>query len=649
MTTAAPRQRRRRAWENNDRTPQMRLEMTYREGVFIWLGGYETKEVPKRAGFRWPFNEPDKRKRYWHTRDLDVASQLKQYADEAALKALGEQDEEAEAALAESRATDADIDVPAPAGLEYLPYQRAGIAYALKRFMQGLGVLIGDEMGLGKTVQALGLINADPAIEYVLIVCPASLKINWLRETTRWLVRPAFPMIAGDYFPIGTKIVIVNYEQLEKHQRSIQSREWDLLIGDEIHYCKNPQARRTKAMMAINAKRRVFLTGTPIVNRPMELWPLLQKLAPSVFNDEPAFRRSYAEANPKNVHGRRALAKLQTKLRSTVMVRRLKKDVLTELPPKMRQVVVVPQGKAAAVVREEQELLSRYFGQLLELRVAVEMAKASEWDEAYEVARKKLNAAVRAFNAEIAKLRHEMAVAKVPAVIEHVNEALQSSEKVVLFGHHRDAIDAYAEHFGSMAVKLTGDMDTQARQVSVDAFQKGDARVFIGSIRAAGVGLTLTAASHVVFSELDWTPAQMSQAEDRCHRIGQTDSVLVQHVVVDGSLDLMMAETLVAKQRVIDAALDGSDKEELAANEIVPLPDDHATANVTRKRVLADAAKLGIEHLRAVEAALASITVQGNDVDRAMYAQLVGRRLNEREAVLALRIAKKYETKENPE
>jgi ribosomal protein S14 len=182
--------------------------------------------------------------------------------------------------------------------------------------------------------------------------------------------------------------------------------------------------------------------------------------------------------------------------------------------------------------------------------------------------------ASEAFNA-IAKLRHDTALAKVPAVIETLKDAVEQG-KVVCFAHHRDVVAAIAEAFGPVAVTLTGDTSMAARQAAVDRFQNDPTcLLFVGNIRAAGVGLTLTASSHVVFAELDWTPANVTQAEDRCHRIGQHDSVLVQHLVLEGSLDATMARMLVSKQIVLDAALDNPLAAQILSDEpIIVHPDE---------------------------------------------------------------------------
>ncbi len=473
-----------------------------------------------------------------------------------------------------SRATDAAIDIPAPEGLSYLPYQRAGIVWAASRPAS----LIADEMGLGKTIQAIGLVNATPAAKRVLVICPASLRINWAREMQKWLVversiaviesgKTAWPHYAG--------VVIINYDLLKKFRSELRTAQWDILIADEAHAIKNSKAQRTKEIVghqdkkdpekswtAIPAARRVLLTGTPIVNRPVELWPIVSFLDPGSWKNFFAYAKQYCGAKHNgygwDFSGASNLQQLQDRLRETIMVRRLKSEVLTELPAKRRQVMALPANGAADCIEAEKAAEARHQQQLIAAQVALQLAKAADDETTYEAAVARLRDLSQAAFTEIARLRHATALAKAPYVVEHV---LAASGKVVIMAHHRDVVDAIRagleeEHPGSV-VTLTGEDSMTSRQDAVDRFQ-GDEQVryFIGSIRAAGVGITLTASSHVVFAELDWTPGAMSQAEDRCHRIGQANSVLVQHIVLDGSIDARLATTLVRKQAVIDQALD---------------------------------------------------------------------------------------------
>lgn len=242
------------------------------------------------------------------------------------------------------------------------------------------------------------------------------------------------------------------------------------------------------------------------------------------------------------------------------MIRRMKANVLTELPAKIRQVISLPSDSVSRLVKQENE-----HGDALERRVKMikaeaKRSKASGDKEAYAAAVGQLRQAYSVAFEEMAAIRKELATAKIPFVIEHITDIVESNGKVVIMAHHRDVVDALQNHFGLAAVKLYGGMSDVEKENSVTRFQNDPAcKIFVGSIRAAGVGITLTAAAKVVFAELDWTPANMMQAEDRCHRIGQTESVLVQHLVFDGSLDARMAEILVEKMEIIGAALDESD------------------------------------------------------------------------------------------
>lgn len=464
-----------------------------------------------------------------------------------------------------SRATSAEINLPKPDGLDYMPFQKAGIRYALGR----KGVLIADEMGLGKTIQAIGMINSDPEIKTAIIVCPKSLKLNWKRELEKWLVRE-YSIATIDKTWIDADIVILNYEALSKFGEQIKARVWGICIVDEAHYIKNAKAQRSKNVKSIKSDRTARLTGTPIVNRPIELYNIISDLHD--FGSFFSFAKRYAGAHHNgfgwDFSGAQNLDELQKRLRETIMVRRLKADVLKELPRKIRQIVEVEADNAIAkrAVKSEQAHEAQSENRLSDLRAAVELSK-TESETAYKAAVNRLQEASQVDFTEMARLRHETALAKVPAIIAHVDNALEDGDnKIIIAAHHHDVIAMIAEGLQQYnPVTLTGENNIEQRQASVDAFQNDSAvRVFIGSITAAGVGITLTASSHVVFAELDWVPGNITQMEDRAHRIGQTETVLVQHIVLSDSLDARMARVLVEKQNVIDNALDVNHPERTA-------------------------------------------------------------------------------------
>lgn len=455
------------------------------------------------------------------------------------------------------------------------------------------------------------MINAIPEIRRVLVICPAFLRLNWRRELERWLVRPfRIHVVQGDDWRSTAEIVVVNYDVLSRHGDALRAQEWDLLIVDEAHALKNPKALRTqqvlgkwdrdpaKALAPIPAKRRLFLTGTPILNRPIELWPLLRQLDPDGLGRswQRFVDRYCGGARPSrfgvDVSGASNLEELQIRLREQCMVRRRKADVLTELPPKRRQVLAIPPNGAAAKVAAENEVWARHEEAMEDAKAAVELAKASEDPAVYAAAVERLRQAARVAFTEIARVRHETALAKVPHVVEHVRECLEDGRKLVVFSHHKDVLDGIREGAGDVvSVRATGDDSQEDRQAAVDRFQTDPScRVFFGTIAACGMGITLTAAAHVVFAELDWVPAMVTQAEDRLHRIGQDEPVLVQHIVLDGSLDARMAKVLVAKQAMADRALDVEVAQEVA------LPSEaQAPRSVGRARVDGLAARMTAE------------------------------------------------------
>jgi SWI/SNF-related matrix-associated actin-dependent regulator 1 of chromatin subfamily A len=227
------------------------------------------------------------------------------------------------------------------------------------------------------------------------------------------------------------------------------------------------------------------------------------------------------------------LEELQQRMRERFMVRRLKIDVLPELPAKRRQVIVLEPGKALAKL------------------VAREAQAYADYEPESFVG--KPQPAI----GEISETRKRIALGKTKFAIEHIGELLNETSKVVAFVHHHEVGDALAEAFGASAVRIDGRTSLADRQTAVDRFQtETDIRVFIGGIQSAGTGITLTSASVVVFVESSWVPGENSQAEDRCHRIGQKDSVLVQHLVLENSLDEHVVQVLINKQEIIDKALD---------------------------------------------------------------------------------------------
>jgi len=432
---------------------------------------------------------------------------------------------------------------------QLLPYQIEGIEFASKH----RNTLIADEMGLGKTIQAIGYINANAGISKVIVICPKSLVINWRHELDRWLTRKE------------VDIEIISFGVLHK----LPSDEIDLIVIDEAHFIKNPKSQRSQEAKRITSKAKhvLLLTGTPIENRPLELWPLLQildaktwdpagyikkgtkriKVGPGEGANFFCFAKRYCGAKKVTIYkrgtpksfwdftGASNLDELNDWLCKTGMIRRLKKDVLPQLPPKQHQIIVFPS--------EENE--DGIFPELNE--------------DNYDEVIRKLKADKVLFS-EWSKKRHEQGLAKVANVSEHLIAALENGvEKIIVFTHHIDVILGLLLelNFHTGCVKITGDMSAEERQDSVDIFKDDpNCKIIIGSIGAMGVGLNLTESSYVVFAEIDPVPGRMNQAIDRAHRIGQeANGVLVQYLVFDKTLDARMCKILVKKQKVIDSVL----------------------------------------------------------------------------------------------
>ena len=498
-----------------------------------------------------------------------------------------------------SRATDAEVEIPKPASLEYLGFQRAGIRYMRGRH----GTLLADDMGLGKTIQVLGTINDDPRIVKVLLVCPAGLTLNWLREAAKWLVRPtSFGIVDGKTFPTAD-FVIISYSMLKKWEPELSKRHWDLLACDEAHQIKNPAAQRSRVILGYKPKReedpslaraplpagkRIFATGTPLPNKPIELWPLVSVLCPQVFNSWWRFATRYCGMSKGDYGmtsgGTANLEELQVLLRENCMVRRLKADVLTELPPKTR--ALIPFKAPASLKAQNARWLDEHpeSDETVDAEVEMELAKASEDPEAYAAAAEKLGKAQKVAFVDIARILHETGLAKVEPAIEHIKGLLETEEKVIVFAHHIDVLDALAAGLAEFGVvQGDGRFTAQQRQAAVDRFQRDPScRVIVCGIIPMGVGYTMTAARTVVFVELNFVPGNVSQAEDRAHRIGQTENVLVHHIVLEGTIDARMVQILVSKQGIIDRALNTKTALEESAGPVGHV--SAGTVEATKKR-----------------------------------------------------------------
>lgn len=534
---------------------------------YEFLCTYDERILPKSSGFWW-----DSSKRVWFTNNIAAAAKLARYSYGDVREDLVSIATKIDDNIKLSKAKDADIDVPCPDGLNYLSFQKAGIQFCTMRPRS----LIGDEMGCGKTIQAIGVINyTNP--KNVLVICPASLKINWKNELTKWLVdNYSIEIVEGSYTatPWST-IKIVNYDILGDRPdgKKVVLRhpelavKYDLIIVDECHYVKNLKTIRMKALGLIIKEqdsdcRIIMMSGTPLLNRPIELFPVLKMLNSDLAKNYMTYIRRYCAAENNGfgmvVTGASNLDELQYKLRSTIMIRRLKEDVMDELPEKRRQLVSIP-GDAT---EEEKKWWANYSRRRAKLLAEVAVARTIS-KEAYETAVRNLRYEMKIMFEDMSKIRHLSAIRKAPSAITYIKDLFESVDKIVIFAHHHDVIDMLVRGLANYnVVKIDGTDNPNNRQKAVDDFQNvPEIRGFIGSIRAAGTGFTLTASSNVVFVEFDWSPGVMFQAEDRCHRYGAKSSVLVHYLLVDDTIDSRLAKINTEKASIIDKALDSEVKD----------------------------------------------------------------------------------------
>jgi len=424
-------------------------------------------------------------------------------------------------------------------GEELMPFQKAGLEFAEAT---GGNCLIADSMGLGKTIQALAYLALHPEMRPAVIVCPASLKLNWQREAEAWLETGDQIEVVngGKPKPLSGNIVIINYDVLKKWLPTLKEYDPEILILDESHSVKNKKAARSKAAkeLAETIPHKILLTGTPVLNRPAELWNQLQIIDPFSYPDKLFFQwhKRYTNATKNrfgwDFSGASNLEELAASLK-TVMIRRTKDQVLTELPAKRRSTVLIPIDNRKEYDRANNEFRSWLAEQKGE--------KAAERASKIEQLTK------------IEYLRQIAVRGKMKHAIVWIENFLESGEKLVVFATHKETIDTFMNEFSDCAVKIDGSVSSENRQEAVDKFQNDpNVRLFIGNIQAAGVGITLTAASNVVFLELSWTPALLEQAEDRCHRIGQQNAVNIYYLLAENTIDVSIAVMLEHKRDVID-------------------------------------------------------------------------------------------------
>ena len=419
-----------------------------------------------------------------------------------------------------------------------LPHQKE----AIEKLVGSKRYILADDMGLGKTTSTI-IAALETGVKKILIICPASLKINWQREIENYTDRSTF-IAEGKKFSTEHDFVIVNYDILKNfHDKDPRNREdselikgnFDLVILDEAHMVSNAQAQRTKIInnFVKDIKRVWLLTGTPMTSRPMNYYNLLHIIESPVAQNWKAYAIRYCQGYQFNAGGRKVwnvtgasnLEELRERTSGQIL-RRLKEEVL-DLPDKIISPVYL-----RIVSQEYKNLMGEY----------------REW---YKNNSEESSSLTVQFS-KLMQIRKLIANEKVSQTIEFAENIIDQGKKVIIFTNFTDTLQSIYQHFGKSAVYLDGSCSNSVRQQAVDRFQTDDKiKVFVGNLKAAGVGLTLTAAEVVIMNDLSFVPAEHSQAEDRAYRFGQKSNVLVYYPIFENTIEKTIYDVLNKKKRII--------------------------------------------------------------------------------------------------
>ena len=393
----------------------------------------------------------------------------------------------------------------------------------------------------------------------VLIICPTTLKINWKREIENYSDKTIY-IAEGKNFNTDSDFVIINYDIIKnfhdpkkKDDSQILKSKFDLIIIDECHMAKNPQAQRTKLIndIAKTSERLWLLSGTPMTSRPMDYFNLLSLVDSPVAKNWLAYAIRYCAGYQFNVGGKKVwnvtgasnLEELRDRTSGTIL-RRLKEDVL-DLPDKIITPVYLRLKS-----KQYEEVMGEYY----------------DWYDKNPEESKSLTVQF----SKLTKVRQIIADEKITQTIELAENILEQDKKVIIFCNFTDSLNKITEHFGKAAVKLDGSMSKPERQHSVDQFQDNPkVKVFVGNIKAAGVGITLTAAEAVIMNDLSFLPSDHAQSEDRAYRYGQKNNVLVYYPIFENTVEGIIYDILNNKKQVIATVMGDNQNPADTAEEIL--------------------------------------------------------------------------------
>lgn len=402
-----------------------------------------------------------------------------------------------------SQAIDTESRFKCPEGKEYFPYQNVAIEYLLN----AESALLADAMRAGKTISTLGYIN-NSSFENIIIVCPKTVKLTWFNECKKWLMHDYHIQVVNAKTEVKpANIHIINYDILHT-KVDLLTKNYDLVVLDEVHMAKNADRRRSKYVYGLRGERRVGLSGTPLINKPVDFLTVLQWIDP--------MWEKFRVKNNKFINQNGlvlTLEQVQRLARSSSMIRR-EDTIFDNEPVEYRIVDLLPDNDVTPLIKAELNNLTDY--------------------------------------GKVSKL---LGLSKVRLALNHIDIYTTEGEKIVVFAHHQEVVKRLAASLGSKAEVIFGESTDVERETAKYRFQNDPTcQVIIGSIGAMSMGVPLWKASHIIFVELDWTPGMMDQAAARCSGEDQTHPVLVEYLVYKDSLDYYKLNKLEYKGEVADAA-----------------------------------------------------------------------------------------------
>ena len=429
---------------------------------------------------------------------------------------------------------------------------------SIQKLVENKKFILADDMGLGKTTSTI-IAALEAGSKKVLIICPATLKINWKREIENYSDKSIY-IAESKNFSTEADFVIINYDIIKnfhdpkkKDESQVLASNFDLVIIDEAHYIKNVTAQRTKLINDIvkNIDRLWLLSGTPMTSRPIDYFNLLSLIDSPVAKNWMAYAIRYCQGYQFNVGGRKVWnvtgASNLEELRDRTLgltLRRLKENVL-DLPDKIITPVYLRLKS-----KEYENVMGEYY----------------DWYDKNPEESKSLTVQF----SKLTKVRQIIADEKIAQTIELAENILEQDKKVIIFCNFTDSLNKITEHFGKAAVKLDGSMSKPERQRSVDEFQDNPkVKVFVGNIKAAGVGITLTAAEAVIMNDLSFLPSDHAQSEDRAYRYGQKNNVLVYYPIFENTIEGVIYDILNNKKQVIATVMGDNQHPADAAEEIL--------------------------------------------------------------------------------